>query len=634
MGRLVRTMVIDAGPAGTTSQPKPCPAEPCPAGTRQAAASANSRAKIILAVCAALAASLALQHGRLIDVWASGGFYDTDDAMRMVQVRDLLAGQSWYDMTAWRLDPPQGLFSHWSRLVDIPIALFVKFFGLFLAPEAAERAARIAEPTATFGVLLAGGAWAARIFAGRDAAIIGIFAVLFCGVVFWQFPPGRIDHHAQQITLLFFAVAALARALDPEQARWAALTGACMSVSIGIGLENLPFFGLLAAIPGLVFLFRGAEARPLLRSFATGFAVSLLAVAALTIGPSRWLAPACDALAVNWAAPALLGALGYCALSLPGRLHLAGRALTLAAVGAAALAPIPLFWPSCLQSPYAGVDPIVKSLWLDHVGENLTLRENFSFEPGGSLLMAIPVLIGLLGALFGGWVERGAPRARWLLLAATIALGFLAATQCLRLFSSTMPLAAMGLLAPAALLRRRLAARGGMIASASAFAAMTCCSAFGVALAMPEVERPQAAELSPHTAWRRPDPCLDSANYLGLAALQPGLAVAQIPAGAYLLAHTGLSVLAAPYHRNNHGNRAALDILRAEPALAETLARRAGAKYVLLCWGTPADLAALAAMGTDGLAAQISSDRIPGWLRPIPLQGSIFHAYEILPPGN
>lgn len=33
---------------------------------------------------------------------------DTDDAMRMAQVRDLLAGQSWWDLTQYRVNPAGG----------------------------------------------------------------------------------------------------------------------------------------------------------------------------------------------------------------------------------------------------------------------------------------------------------------------------------------------------------------------------------------------------------------------------------------------------------------------------------------------------------------------------------------------
>ena len=61
----------------------------------------------------------------LLDRWgAIRGFAlgDTDDNMRMMQVRALLAGQGWYDLRQYRLNPPFGADIHWSRLVDLPIA--------------------------------------------------------------------------------------------------------------------------------------------------------------------------------------------------------------------------------------------------------------------------------------------------------------------------------------------------------------------------------------------------------------------------------------------------------------------------------------------------------------------------------
>lgn len=587
-----------------------------------------------LAVALALALSLVLQQTRLLTVWRGGGFFDTDDAMRMVQVRDLLAGQGWYDMTQWRLDAPGGVFMHWSRLVDLLLVPLLKFFGLFLSPEQAERAARIAFPTLFFAILLWGGAWAARIFAGASARVYGVFAILFCGVFFWQFPPGRIDHHAPQITLLFFAVAALARAFDPAQGRWAALAGACMAVSLGIGLENLPFFALIAAVPGLLFACWGIEARKLLVSFAGGLALTLAGVFLLTVGPRHWLVPSCDALSAPYLAGALGGAAAYGLLALCGRWPAPARFVALAFLGAAALAPVVLLWPECLQSPYAAVDPVVRSLWLDHVGENLTLRADFAVLPNAALLMAVPVLIGLLGALVGACASHGVARGRWLFLAAVIAMGFATACLSLRVFSSTMPLAALGLLAPAVLVRQGLSARGGLLAAATGFAVLLVTSSFGVALALPELPPAEGVENSPDMFWRRPNACLDSASYAPLADLAPGLAVAPVPAGSYLLAHTNLSVLAAPYHRNNHGNRAALDILRQPPALAESLARKAGANYVLLCWETPADLAYYRAMGADSLAAQIAAGKAPGWLRPLPVAGTPFHVFAVSPPGD
>src|SRR3546814_11452087 len=61
--------------------------------------------------------------------------------MRLVEVRDLLAGQGWFDLTQYRLGLEGGTPMHWSRLVDLPIALLVKLGGFFLAQEQAEAVA-------------------------------------------------------------------------------------------------------------------------------------------------------------------------------------------------------------------------------------------------------------------------------------------------------------------------------------------------------------------------------------------------------------------------------------------------------------------------------------------------------------
>ncbi len=57
--------------------------------------------------------------------FGQGGDLSTDDAMRLVQVRDLLAGQNWFDLTQHRLSPPAGVTMHWSRLIDLPLAALI-----------------------------------------------------------------------------------------------------------------------------------------------------------------------------------------------------------------------------------------------------------------------------------------------------------------------------------------------------------------------------------------------------------------------------------------------------------------------------------------------------------------------------
>ena len=50
------------------------------------------------------------------------GLSDNDDLMRFAQIRDLLAGQAFFDLHQSRMNAPYGLDMHWSRLVDLPIA--------------------------------------------------------------------------------------------------------------------------------------------------------------------------------------------------------------------------------------------------------------------------------------------------------------------------------------------------------------------------------------------------------------------------------------------------------------------------------------------------------------------------------
>src|SRR5690348_3158904 len=56
----------------------------------------------------------------------------TDDAMRLAEVRDLLHGQAWFDLTQWRMNVPFGLSMHWSRLIDAPIAGLILILRQFV----------------------------------------------------------------------------------------------------------------------------------------------------------------------------------------------------------------------------------------------------------------------------------------------------------------------------------------------------------------------------------------------------------------------------------------------------------------------------------------------------------------------
>src|SRR4051812_40557524 len=97
--------------------------------------------------------------------WASirgFGLGDTDDNMRIMQVRAWLDGQSWYDLRQYRLNPPYGADIHWSRLVDLPLAGLKLALQPILGGRDAEKAAVTVAPMLPMAIAFAAVAGVAR----------------------------------------------------------------------------------------------------------------------------------------------------------------------------------------------------------------------------------------------------------------------------------------------------------------------------------------------------------------------------------------------------------------------------------------------------------------------------------------
>jgi hypothetical protein len=84
----------------------------------------------------------------LADHWAETGrtLGDMDDAMRLVELRGFIDGDSWFNLHEPRLGPPEGYDTHWSRLIDAGLAGLLWLFGLFTGPATAERLMRVVWP--------------------------------------------------------------------------------------------------------------------------------------------------------------------------------------------------------------------------------------------------------------------------------------------------------------------------------------------------------------------------------------------------------------------------------------------------------------------------------------------------------
>ena len=85
----------------------------------------------------------------------SARFPDPDDIMRLLQVRDLLGGQGWLDAHQYRIDAANGgVLMHWSRLVDIPLAIVIGALTPVVGSAAAETAALFLIPLITMGIAM------------------------------------------------------------------------------------------------------------------------------------------------------------------------------------------------------------------------------------------------------------------------------------------------------------------------------------------------------------------------------------------------------------------------------------------------------------------------------------------------
>ena len=589
---------------------------------------------LFLGVVAAACLGQLTALDKLRAVLSTGAFFDTDDAMRAVQVRDLMAGQNWFDMTQARLDPPAGVFMHWSRVVDVPLVILIKSFGLLVAPDMAERWARIAFPfllTLAFFALVV--ALCERLL-GRQARWFALAAAFLYGPATGQFEPGRIDHHAPQIVVFTVVVWAMAEAFVARRVRLAVIAGAAVALSMAISVENLPFIGGVICAIALIWILDGVSVAPILRAFAVGLAGALPLVFAATIAPSRWSFVAEDALSLSQLA-ALLSTSAvlfvFAALRLRGLLSRATCAGLLAvAVGATLV----FFFPSLAERPFAHLDPMLRTLWLDGVDEAQPLLRKWRDDPGFAIGILMPALIGIAAA---GWlVARDTDRARrsvWLIIFVAALIGLVASFVMLRTMAAVQVLVLPASLAFVFRIRSGLSQRHALWGGpAATMALILATSAMGWAamstrIAQATGDRADASGVAPPGRSATMSECATPAAFLQLAALPKGLVLADPDLGGYVLAHTPHSVVAGAYHRNERGMHAAIAAFVSDETHADGAIRSTGAAYVVVCPGA-ADRA-VTNFAPDGLLARVLQGRAPLTLRHLAAQDSTLRIYVV-----
>jgi hypothetical protein len=576
---------------------------------------------------------------------SEGAMRDTDDLMRLSQVRSFLQGQGWYDLVNHRMDPPVGADIHWSRLVDVPLALLTLFFDLFTSPVMAERLAALVWPSFLIvAAVLVLVAISRRVEPSVNPLLVVLLSVL-CVHAQLEFSPGRIDHHGLQI-LLFFAVLLFVIADDIRFGRF--LAGAAIAASISVGLDAIVLIALVLCWLVLEFV-RGRDDGRGLLGVAGGLAVAAPILYALNFPSGKWLVAACDANSAFYFSALMLVASVYAALWLLGprvstgpRLPLSidpGRLSAAAMLGLLALGGLYIVNRDCLAGPLATLDPQLASRWLVNVSEAASLRDHLAKDPGFWFSGVGYLSVALAAAIF---VTRRDlvcfPQAVLLLavLLVTIAMAFFQIRAIRIGVFVTVPFcAAFATIAIRWIGERVKFAKAARAVFQVAVVALLAAPTWLLLGFLSFPAAPNAAVSEPENAsagntWRDDEPgflCNRQSEFAVLAGLRPGLVMHDVDTGPGIVVFTPHDGIGGPYHRNARAILQMIDFFETDEAHARAVASARGIDYVAYCERVEPYTAEELASST--LAALLVSGREPAWLERVGPAGERLHVFRV-----
>lgn len=528
------------------------------------------------AFAAALAAVIFSKVSDPWSVWRTLG--DTDDAMRLVQVRALLDGQAWFDFRQAQVGLPDALVSHWSRLIDAPLVVLLGALETIVEPRVADTIVRVVWPVGLLTVML----WLATRETEREfgtiAGVVCLFLAATSSYATFQFMPGRIDHHSVQIIGAAGGTLVLFRALHTGHG--AVLAGALFALGLAVGYEAMP---LVVAILGLAVAAAACAPRllPVVATALTTLTLGLSLALLVSVAPADWLSATCDALGLNFVAFTAIGALTVQAVALKGgSWPLVARFGVLAAGGCLALGVYASIAPACMAGPLGQVDPAIKPIWLDNVREGQNILAFGETKPAAALLYVL-VLVAAAGLAALQW--RREPNATNLLRVSVIAIAGLYGCIFAKFFPYAMWIAIPAIAPWLARLPAigDLPARTVRLAGAIFASHITLLTLVTLALTAVGITGAQS-----DAATTRAEPagtCFARDDLERLAAMPPGRVMNSIDLGPHIAAHSGHRVMSAPYHRIDRSILLWHRISHADLATAETELRRHAIDYVILC---------------------------------------------------
>jgi hypothetical protein len=552
---------------------------------------------------------------------------DTDDAMRLTEVRDFLGGQNWFDLVQHRLNTPYGGLIHWSRLIDLPEALLL---GLLRLPfgTMADTIAAYAWPLLLLVPLLWLSAKLALRFGGREALVPGLLLPAFSLITMAEFAPGRLDHHSAQILLALVMLYCAIRAL--ERPRYAIGAGLAAAAALAIGIEALPMVGATILVFGLSW---AAEPRNAvaMRDFGLSFATGMGLALAQGVPPEHWLAPMFDAISIVYAIAAALCSLAFVLLPLLPLRTMRGRLIAGIVAGLAIAAIVVVLWPAILKGPYGMLDPWLITNWIDRISEAQPWLASLLGDPVYPLAIAVPPLLALG---FGFWnIVRNQPhRARWLVYCAVLLVTLFITILQIRAARMATPIAVPGCAALIAAAWRLQLSRQG-IAPALAVVGSWLGSAgiaVGIVATLGVMAVPDYAAATDDSFRGARQACLIPSAFTDLAALPPERIMTPIDLGSHMLAFTPHAVVAAPYHRNQEAVLDAFHFFNQPITEARKILAARGIGLVVIC---PAmkEIRGLVDHTPDSFVSLYAAGKLPPWLVDQSLPASPLRIYAVMP---
>ena len=540
---------------------------------------------------------------------------DSDDALRLVQIKDFLAGQSWFHTDQYRMGLAGGTDMHWSRIPDIPIILLTYIFDIFMTQDQALRAAISFWPPISAGIVMSALVMGAHFWRGDRTPQFTFFLSAIFALAFFRFSFGSIDHHNIQLGCYALAVAF---ALDPK-ARFKTYfaSGLAAALSLAIGVEVYIFVAMICGFMALNWALLGRDVTRGTQGFGLGLGSGLLAAFVGTIAPSEYGLIYCDSLSLITLVAGFSGGLGLAALaSIERRVSvlngLKARGAALVGLGVFCVSLLAFQAPQCLTNPLDALPEEVITLWLAGISEaqsivhpETDIAVNIFFMLGAPVTALCLILFDMKGRkradIWGPYCLI------LMLLMAAIALTI----YQVRFY----PFAYVAAIIPlAGWIGRHFQAKyeGG---DSLAYIGCLALSIPAVWALLPAIitdadSKAEALETTKASA----DLCLSDSVIAEFNALPKGRVSTNSNFTGDILLKTQHSALSGNYHRNWQGISNQIQIAISEPDKAYQILTQSGADYLYYC-KNGFETKTYSAYNDSGLFAAIGAGQVPDYLQ-------------------